>query len=159
EFHLPVIVIGEEIDALARTRGVGEDVHDRIMSTLLQRLDPNWGRTGDRLALFFFTTNLQQYVDPAMLRRAGGKVVNFGSLDRRPFAGVIRTRLREMPLAAPAGLSDPLRYTVDALTDWLFAPTSPDDGVVELTYAGTAATAVKYRRDFLVAALVDRAVQ
>lgn len=159
EFHLPVIVIGEEIDALARTRGVGEDVHDRIMSTLLQRLDTNWGRMSDRLALFFFTTNLPQHVDPAMLRRAGGKVVNFGSLDRRTFAGVIRAHLRGMPLVVPAGVSDPLRYTVDALTDWLFAPAGPDDGVVELTYAGTAAMVVKHRRDFLVGALVDRAVQ
>jgi ATP-dependent 26S proteasome regulatory subunit len=159
EFHLPVIVIGEEIDALARTRGAGEDVHDRIMSTLLQRLDPNWGRTGDRLVLFFFTTNLQQHVDPAMLRRAGGKVVNFGSLDRRSFAGVIRTHLGGMPLAVPASVSDPLGYTVDALTDWLFAPTGHDDGVVELTYAGTAATVVKHRHDFLIGALVDRAVQ
>jgi hypothetical protein len=44
------------------------------------------------------------------------------------------------------------------LTAWLFGP-NVDQGVVELTYAGSTTPVIKYRRDFLTGALVDRAVQ
>ncbi len=64
EYELPLLVIGEEADALARSRGT-DSVHDRVEVTLLQRLDMTSQKLKDKLILFLFTSNVPELVDPA----------------------------------------------------------------------------------------------
>jgi len=159
-WELPVIAICEECDGLARARG-DDAIHDRIQTTLLQRLDVTCQKLKDKLVLFLFTTNVPEVVDPAFLRRAGGTTERFGRLGRRSFLSVFQKHVRGLPIQSdngfsPAGLQK--RLAADVLA-WLFSPNGQDKGQVELTYAGSTTPTLKYRRDFLTGALVDRAVQ
>ncbi len=171
---LPVLVVLEEVDGLGRARG-HEAVHDRILTSILQSLDPGRLELSDRLIIVLATTNEPHLVDPALLRRIGGTIEHFHRLKRRSFSAVLDRLTRELP-AAPtsdgtdgddnAGESDEStghrriwRQHVDRLAAWFFSPNGADPGLVELTYAGSATPVIKYRRDFLTAALVDRAVQ
>jgi ATP-dependent 26S proteasome regulatory subunit len=159
EHVLPVIVIGEEIEALARARGGHEAVHDRIQTTLLERFETSSEEWRERLVIFLFTTNVPQLVDSAMFRRAGGEVVRLRALDRRSFAAVLEKQLRKRRLRAGLGEAGEARARLVAeLTSWVFAPAS-DPGQVEIHLLGTPAPLVKHRRDFMTAALVQRAVE
>jgi hypothetical protein len=158
--ELPVLVICEECDGLARARG-DDAIHDRIQTTLLQRLDVTCQQLKDKLVLFLFSTNVPEIVDPAFLRRAGGTTERFGRLTRRSFLAVLHKHLRGLPVQsdngfAPAELQRRLGADV---AGWLFSANGQDRGQVELTYAGATAPVLKYRRDLLTGALVDRAVQ
>ncbi len=157
---LPVLAICEECDGLARARG-DDTIHDRIQTTLLQRLDVTCQKLKDKLVVFLFTTNVPEVVDPAFLRRAGGTTEKFGRLNRRSVLSVLHKHLRGLPVHsdngfAPAELQRRLAGDVAA---WLFSPAGQDKGQVELIYAGSTTPAVKHRKDFLTGALVDRAVQ
>jgi ATP-dependent 26S proteasome regulatory subunit len=157
---LPLLAICEECDGLARARG--EDaIYDRIQTTLLQRLDVTCQKLKDKLVIFLFTTNVPHVVDPAFLRRAGGTTEHFGRLNRRSFVAVLHKHLRGLPFVAEKGVepAEAERRAAADLTAWLFSPNGPDRGQVELTYVGSSAPVLKYRRDFLTGALVDRAVQ
>jgi ATP-dependent 26S proteasome regulatory subunit len=90
--ELPVLVICEEIDALARQRG-SDAIHDRIQTTLLTSLDPARGLFRDRLVLVMCTTNAPGLVDAAFRRRAGGTVSSFGPMDRFTFRAVLQKHL------------------------------------------------------------------
>jgi ATP-dependent 26S proteasome regulatory subunit len=154
-WQLPVLVIAEEIDALARQRG--EDaIHDRIQTTLLTRLDPAHELYRDRIVLVVCTSNVPSLLDVAFVRRAGGTVETFGRLSRRSFRAVLAKQLRDRPLWGGEGAE---RRLIADLTAWLFAPNASDAGQVEITYVGQPNPVVKHRRDFLTAGLVDRAVQ
>jgi ATP-dependent 26S proteasome regulatory subunit len=160
EFELPVLVIGEEIDGLARSRGLGDPVYDRIQTTALERLDTNYARLQNALVLFVFTTNVPQLVDPAFLRRAGGTAERFGRLDRRSFGTVLSKHVRGLPLSRGIGSGkDAERHLVRHVTDWLYSPNGHDPGQVQVTYVGSSTPEMKFRYDFLTGALVDRAVQ
>ena len=45
------------------------------------------------------------------------------------------------------------------VTDWLFSPNGHDPGQVEVTFAGSATTETKYRRDVLTGSVVDLSLQ
>jgi SpoVK/Ycf46/Vps4 family AAA+-type ATPase len=157
----PVLVIIEEAEGLARARHHDHDaVYDRILTTALQRLDPVRANVRERLIIFLATTNEPHIMDPAFLRRVGGSIAVFGRLNRSAFRAVLQKLTRGLPAASDNGHTQEevwKRFNND-LTVWLFGPNS-DTGVVELTYAGSTTPVVKYRRDFLTGALVDRAVQ
>jgi ATP-dependent 26S proteasome regulatory subunit len=160
EFELPVLVICEEIDGLARSRG-GDPIYDRIQTTALERLDLNCQKLRDRLIIFIFTTNVPHLVDPAFLRRAGGTWEHFGRLGRRAFESVLEKHLSGLPFP-PAYAADgrkPERRTVREVSDWLYSTNGHDPGQVQLTFVGSSTPQVKHRRDFLTGALVQRAVQ
>jgi hypothetical protein len=150
--ELPLLVICEEIDGLARQRGE-DGVHDRIQTTLLQRLDTTSQKLRDQLVVFLFTTNRPGIVDAAFLRRAGGTSEHFGRLDRRAFLAVLGKHLDGRPLAAPR------TAVVADLAAFLYAPRGEDQGQVEVSLLGQPAPRRFYRRDFLTGGLVDRAVQ
>ncbi|MFQ5503608.1 MAG: AAA family ATPase [Planctomycetota bacterium] len=152
---LPVLVIFEEIDGLARARGQ-DSIHDRILTTLLHRLDATNQKFKDQPVLMCFTTNVPEVVDPAFLRRVGGTVVRFERLNRHSFVTVLEKHLRGLPFAAP-GLESRRRALAD-IVSWLFSPNG-DQGQVEITFMGSTRPVKKYRRDMLTGALVDRAVQ
>jgi len=155
EWTLPVLVVCEEIDALARQRG--EDaVHDRIQTTLLTRLDPAQALYEDQLVIVICTSNVAGSLDSAFVRRAGAEVASFGRLSRFEFRAVLARQLARRPVA---GGEEGLGRAIADLTAWLFAPNGDDPGQVEVTYVGQPTAEPKYRRDFLTAGLVDRAVQ
>lgn len=158
--RLPVLVVIEEIDGFGRARG-HEAIYDRILTTLLERLDPNRQELSQRLIIFIATTNTPHLVDSALFRRIGGSIEHFGRLGRRSFSAVLEKHVRGLPAASRNGYAQSAiwRRNVDSLTNWLFSPNSPDPGLVEVSLAGSTAPLVRYRRDFLTGALVDRAVQ
>ena len=101
KYMLPVFVVGEEIEALGRQRGSDhEAVHDRIMVSLLDRLDPSRPEFREYCIICLFTTNAQSLVDPAILRRVGSRIYKFGRLtQRRAFEAVLTKQLASIPLA------------------------------------------------------------
>ncbi len=161
KFILPVLVLCEEIDGLARERGQ-DSIHDRIQVTLLERLDATSQKLRDKLILFLFSTNVPHLVDPAFLRRAGGVVERFGRLSRRGFNAVLEKNLRDLPVrktSKPLSKSSGNRSLVSEVSGWLFSPNGEDQGQVEITFVGTSQPLIQYRRDMLTGGLVDRAVQ
>jgi ATP-dependent 26S proteasome regulatory subunit len=160
QFKLPVLLILEEVDGMGRARGQ-EAIHDRILTTVLQSLDPGRAELSDRLVIVLATTNEPHLVDPALLRRVGGSIEKFGRLKRRAFMAVLEKLTRGLPAASNNGSTqrEIWDHHIQSLGAWFFGPNSADPGLVELTYAGSASTVVKYRRDFLTGGLVDRAVQ
>lgn len=161
EFNLPVMVVMEEAEGMGRTRGNDHDtVYDRILTTLLQRLDPNRAGLSDKLVVFLSTTNEPHLVDPAFLRRIGGAVEHFGRLDRKGFIDVLAKHVSGLPAADGNGKGQKQlwRENISQLEDWLYSEESNLLGVLELSLKG-APNETKYNRDFLTGALVDRAVQ
>ena len=160
KWYLPVLAIAEEIDALARARGEGDPIYDRIMTTGLERLDATCQKFKDQLVVFLFTSNVPHLVDPAFLRRAGGTIERFGRLDKRGFQAVLAKHIRELPFQEQYGAQDHAEQrAVRSVTDWLFSRNGHDPGQVTVTFVGSATPVLKFRRDFLTGALVDRAVQ
>lgn len=159
-WELPVLVIAEEIDGLARHRGE-DGVHDRILTTLLEGLDPARPLFRDRLVFFLATTNASHLVDMAVIRRIGGRIERFGHLGRRAFAAVLAKQLERRPFAGAGhiGGADLRRRAVVDITSWLHAPSSTAPVQVELTFVGQATPTPIHHRDFLTAGLVDRAIQ
>ncbi len=160
EFRLPVLAIMEEIDGVARTRG-SEPVYDRILTTALQRLDPTRPDLKDKLIVYVATTNDAHNVDRAFIRRVGGSIHHFGRLSRKGFVSVLQKHLNRVPAGNGNGApeQESRRRIVNDMVAWLFSPNGSDRGLLQLTYAGSANAATRYRRDFLTGALVDRAVQ
>ena len=157
--QVPVILVLEEIDGLTRHRG-GDAVYDRILTTLLELLDPARPEFQDHMILVLGTTNVPELIDMAFLRRIGGTVERFGRLMRRSFASVAAKKLAQVPMAG-SGDRDPetLRAaTVSELTSWLYSPNGETSGQVALHIVGTQTPDVRYRRDFMTAGLVERAV-
>ncbi len=158
-YTLPVLVVLEEIDGLGRARGHEANL-DRILTTMLRRLDPARPDLQDRFILFVATTNVADQVDPALLRRVSGRVERFGRLRRRDFIAVLETHLRGRPLRRNgSGSVDALHGILADVAGWLFGDRDADPGQVDVSYQGSANPDRKYRRDFLTASVVDRAVQ
>ena len=149
-FVLPVMVVLEEAEGMGRHRG-GDSIYDRIMTVVLQRLDPNREGLSDKLVVFLSTTNEPHLVDPAFLRRIGGSVVHFGRLDRDGFNSVLKKHVEGLPSEKS------WKQIITAVNEQLFGES--DRGVVALDFQGHSEPVVKYKRDFLTGALVDRAVQ
>lgn len=160
EYQLPVLAILEEVDGLAQARG-HDPIHDRILTTVLQCLDTTRVDLKDKLIIYLGTTNEPQQVDRAFFRRIGGSVEHFGRLNRPGFVAVLQKHLHGLPLASNNGHSpeEIERQLVADLSAWLFSPNGSDRGLVELGFAGSSHPDIRYRRDFLTGALIDRAVQ
>lgn len=157
KYELPVLVILEEIDGIARTRGQ-EAVYDRILTGLLQRLDPNRACLKEKLIIFVGTTNEPRMVDIAFSRRIGASVEKFGGLGRAGFSKVLKKQISDLPIDHNGG-KDAVNALVSDLTAWLFAPNGSDEAVIEITYVAGNTVDLRYRRDFLTGALLDRSVQ
>jgi SpoVK/Ycf46/Vps4 family AAA+-type ATPase len=160
QLKLPVLIVLEEVDGLGRARGQ-EPIGDRILATVLQSLDPGRLELSDRLVIVLATTNEPHLVDPALLRRVGGSIETFNRLKRRSFMAVLEKLTRGLPAASDNGCrpQDLWDSHIQNLAAWFFSPNGSDPGLVEMTYAGSTTPVIKYRRDFLTGALVDRAVQ
>lgn len=159
EIRLPVLVVLEEIDGIARSRTDTDPVYSRVLTTLLQRLDPGQPSLQQRLIVFIGTTNEPGQVDRAFLRRIGGTVEVFGGLDRKGFMLVLDKHLRGMPLESDGTMSQNAtrqKFT-NRLATWLFD--QPEcSGLVEITMQGHQPK-VFHKREFITGGLIDRAVQ
>jgi len=160
EHTLPVLVILEELDGLARSRG-HDAIYDRVLTTVLERMDPGRQSLQGKLIVFLATTNVPEQVDTAILRRIGGTVERFGRLTRRSFQLVLSKCLNGLPLGSDNGCSRATlqRSMILSLSAWLYGPNSGDKGQVEIAVAGSTIPEVRYRRDFLTGALVNQAVR
>lgn len=159
EFVLPILIYMEEIDGIASQRGsdgCNGQVHDRILTTLLQRMDPTV--IGDRPIISIATTNEPGSVDRAFLRRVGGEIAHFGMLCNKSFPAVLDKHLRKLPVQDGTGKSQNTlkKELVGQLTELFYERKQPH--VVDIHLQG-AGQLQKYRRDFMTAAMVDRAVQ
>jgi ATP-dependent 26S proteasome regulatory subunit len=158
--RLPVVVILEEVEGLARRRG-GQDaaVYDRILTTLLQRLDDPADELGRLPVILLSTTNRPDLIDSAMARRLGTQA-RFNRLDREGLFAVLEKKMRpRFPYEGVAGLTakEARLAMIERVTATLFGPGAERDGAVEVTLKG-GRRLVKHRRDFLTGALVDQAV-
>lgn len=162
--RLPVVVILEEVDGIARRRSNGEHdgsggAFDRILSTLLQRLDDPVDDLGRLPLVIISTSNRPSNIDVAMQRRLGAKVARFGRLDREGFAAVLGKKIKPTyPVASQNGHPrEELRQRLlDAVVAEFYSPRN-DSGEVEVTLRD-GAKVVKHARDFLSGAVVESAV-
>jgi ATP-dependent 26S proteasome regulatory subunit len=158
--RLPVVVILEEVEGLARRRGGQEAaVYDRILTTLLQRLDDPADEMGRLPVLLLSTTNRPDLIDSAMARRLGVQA-RFSRLDREGLAAVLGKKMKpHFPYQPVAGLTarEVRAALIEQVVGTLFGPGAGRDGAVEVTLKG-GRRLVKYRRDLLTGALVDQAV-
>jgi ATP-dependent 26S proteasome regulatory subunit len=149
---LPVVVVLEEVEGLARQRGRHEAVYDRVLTTLLQRLDdPAEGLA--RLPLILIsTTNRPDLIDAAMARRLGQQA-RFTRLDHEGLSAVLAKKLRpQYPYA-----NGQREEIIAAVGRWLFGPGAEAQEVVEITL-DDGQEIVKRRRDFLTGGLIEQAV-
>jgi len=175
-FELPVLVVLEEIDGLARQRGE-EAIYDRIMTTALQRLDPSRPELRNSFVIVVATSNVAHQCDHAFLRRVSGKIEKFGRLSRAAFCAVLAKHVSGLPIASvtssgaqateqsskPTSNQTSDRHTeqslLAAVSSWLFRAEDQDTPLVEISFAGSTQPCRKYRKDFLTASLIERAVQ
>jgi SpoVK/Ycf46/Vps4 family AAA+-type ATPase len=152
EWHLPVLAIMEEADGLSRTRGE-DSIHDRIQTTMLQRLDATVSKAlSNHLILFFSTSNTPQLIDPAFLRRAGGTITHFGRLNKEAFNSILSKHVKDLPLL---NCNNEAEF-VETIASLMYP--EDDTQMVTLKYQGGGGE-VKYRKDFMVGAIIDRAIQ
>jgi ATP-dependent 26S proteasome regulatory subunit len=148
-FRLPVIAIIEEVDGLARNRGMDHDgIYDRILTTALQWLDSTRPELSEKLILYLGTTNEPDTIDRAFLRRIGGTIDKFTRLDKHGFSSVLDKHLNRVPVSVPKGKA------VSDVVEWVFG--HPDS--IEVTYQN-GKSEIRNRSHMLTGALVDRAVQ
>jgi len=158
-FKLPVMVVMEEAEGMGRTRGEGFDpIYDRILSTLLQRLDPNRAGLANELVVFLSTTNEPHLVDPAFLRRIGGSIETFGLLNQSEFIDVLSKHVAGLPAQDGNGKTQKKLWAEinSQLESWLYGEETR--GIVEVVLPGKPSL-IKFHRDFLTGALIDRATQ
>ena len=159
--QLPCIAVLEEFDGLARRRGQGDPIFDRVLTTLLQYLDATRPEISRNLVYWVATTNIAHEVDSAAIRRIGGRRERFGHLRAPAFASVLDTHLKGLPLASRNGHQDAAdirRALVSELTGWIFHANGDDGGQVRVLYANRDAQ-IKHRRHFMTGALVSTSVQ
>jgi ATP-dependent 26S proteasome regulatory subunit len=161
KLQLPVVVILEEIEGLARRRGEHDaGVYDRIIGTLLQRLDDPTDDLGKLPLILIASSNRPELIDSAMWRRLAGVRASFTRLDREALTAVLGKKLRpHYPFAACNGHGrDEVRaHIIDEVVAALFSPNGDDAALVEVTLRD-GKKILKHPRDFLTGAVVEQAV-
>lgn len=161
QVRLPVVVIIEEGEGLTRRRGEFDSgVYDRILGTMLQRLDDPNNDLGQLPLILITTSNRPELMDSAMWRRLSGVRAKYGRLDRDGLAAVLGKKLKaHYPYASCNGYStDQLRIkAIDQIVGNLYSPNGTDQGLIEVTFRD-GKKALKHRRDFLTGAIVEQAV-
>jgi hypothetical protein len=157
---LPVVVVLEEIEGIARRRG-GPDAaaYDRILATLLRRLDDPSDDLGRLPLVLISTSNRPDLIDSALARRLGLRA-RFARLDRDSFSAVLDKKMKpDYAYELEAG-QEPAQVRADLLarvTAWLFGPGPGAATVLRLTLDDGREIS-KRRRDFLTGGVVEQAV-
>lgn len=161
--QLPITVIFEEVDGIARRRSSGENdgssgAMDRILGTLLQRLDDPLDELSKLSLILISTSNRPAMIDAAMSRRLGGKVARFKRLDRDGLAAVLGKKIKsQYPFASRNGTSPGQLRTqlIDEVVASLFSPSNEESPLIELTLRD-GQKIERYSRDFLTGALIEQ---
>lgn len=159
--RLPVLLIMEEAEGLGRRRGeVGGDVYDRVIGTLLQRLDGSFKDLGPLPVIMIATTNRPEMFDSAMKRRLGGTLAPFDCLSQRGTAAVLAKKMKKhFPYATQNGEGQEAarELLIDEVVSSLYSPNGDDQGAIEATLR-EGGKETFHRRDFLTGAVVEQAV-
>ena len=161
KLRLPVMVVLEEIDGIGQQRGHDHDgIHDRILTTWLQRLDPQRSSFRDQPVIWLATTNTPELVDPALMRRIGGSIEFFGRLNRHGFSSVLLKKVMSLPAASNNGHTQQEIWekNVEILSNLLYSPNTNEKGMIEVLYAGSTTPEVKHARHFMTPAIIAKAV-
>lgn len=162
--RLPVVVILEEVEGVARRRSSGNHdgtggAMDRILGTLLQRLDDPTDELAGLPLVIISTSNRPSLIDVAMHRRLGAKVARFKRLDRQGLAAVLEKKVKpDYEFARRNGepKSRLRRSLIDEVVANLFDPEN-DAGILEITL-GDGTRLTKFPREFLTGAVVEQAL-
>jgi hypothetical protein len=160
---LPITIIFEEVDGIALRRSDGDHdgasgAMDRILGTLLQRLDDPLDELSKLSLILISTSNRPSMIDAAMQRRLAAKVARFKRLDRDGLAAVLRKKVKpDYPLASQNGTpQERLRdQLIDEVVASFFSPTNDASPRVELTLRD-GQKLERYSRDFLTGAIVEQ---
>jgi len=159
--RLPVVVILEEFEGIAKRRGAYDgDVYDRIIGMLLQRLDDTTDDLAGLPIFFLATTNRPELVDAAMWARLASVSATFNRLDREATAAILAKKLKpSYPYASENGTpaEKSRQAVIDRTVAWMYSPNGEDAGQVELTLRN-GDKLLKYRRDFLTGRLIEQAL-
>jgi ATP-dependent 26S proteasome regulatory subunit len=159
--YLPVVVLLEEVEGIARRRGEWDGgIYDRIVGTLLQRLDDATHDLGKLPVILIATSNRPDLIDAAMWRRLAGVRAHFTRLDRDGLLAVLGKKIPpQCPLAGGEGHASEERRArlIDQVVDWFYGPAVENHRLVEIRLRD-GQKAVKYRQDFLTGAVVEQAV-
>jgi ATP-dependent 26S proteasome regulatory subunit len=159
--RLPLVVILEEAEGIARRRGEYDgSVYDRVIGTLLQRLDDPTHDLAGLPIITIATTNRPDMFDAAMWRRLAGVRAHFERLTRAGTAAVLDKKLKDhFPYATDNGATpEEVRdRIIDQIVSTLFSPNGDDGGLVEITLRD-GKKELRYARDFLTGATVEQAV-
>jgi ATP-dependent 26S proteasome regulatory subunit len=157
---LPVVVILEEVEGIARRRGEpGAATYDRILATLLQRLDDPTDELGKLPLLLISTSNRPDLIDSAMCRRLGLQA-RYTRLDREGFVAVLDKKLKPNYPYAPVADWTPERVRDDIIKQaggFFFGAGASSAGAVEIVL-DDGREIVKRRRDFLTGGIIEQAV-
>ena len=157
---LPIVLILEEVEGIARRRGEpGAATYDRILATLLQRLDDPTDELGKLPLLLISTSNRPDLIDSAMCRRLGLQA-RFTRLDREGLAAVLDKKLKpNYPFApVPDWTAGQVRDDIiSQIGAWMFGPGAGNVGMVEIVL-DDGREVLKRRRDFLTGGIVEQAV-
>lgn len=161
EIRLPTVLLMEEIEGLARRRGAddGTGVYDRVIGTLLQRLDDPNDDLSQLPLIIIATSNRPSMIDIAMWRRLASVVARFHRLDRDGLTAVLDKKLKpRFPFASRNGHSNEQLRTIliDEVVATLCSPNG-DDTIIEITLRDGAKVR-KDRRHLLTGAVVETAV-
>lgn len=158
---LPIIVLMEEAEALAKRRGEFDGaIYDRVIGMLLQRLDDPTDSLANVPLFWITTSNRAEIMDSAMWRRLAGVRAEFRRLDRDGVRAVLHKKLKpKFPYASHNGTpqSDLRTQTIDRIVASLYSPQGEDAGQLELTL-NDGQKLTKHRRDLLTGAVIERAV-
>jgi ATP-dependent 26S proteasome regulatory subunit len=159
--RLPVVVLLEEAEGIARRRGEWDGgIYDRIAGTLLQRLDDATHDQGKLPVILIATSNRPDLIDAAMWRRLAGVRARFTRLDQAGLAAILGKKLPpHYPLAGNVDQPPEQRRTalIGRVVDSFFGPAVEDQRVVEIRLRD-GQKVIKYRRDFLTGAVVEQAL-
>jgi hypothetical protein len=157
----PVVLIFEECEALGRRRGMdeGNAVYDRVIGTLLQRLDDPTNDLAGIPLIIIASSNRPDMLDGAMWRRLANVVARFERLERQGFVAVLNKKIKaSYPLVSLNGHPhDAVRSRlIDEVTSAMYS--NIDGGaLVEITLRD-GSKVEKRPCHFLTGAIVEQAV-
>ncbi|MHC4942561.1 MAG: ATP-binding protein [Planctomycetota bacterium] len=159
--RIPLMVIMEEAEGIARRRGEYDgSVYDRVIGTLLQRLDDPTHDLAGLPIIMIATTNRPDMFDAAMWRRLAGVRAHFQRLTREGTAAVLSKKLKDhFPYASANGTppEEVRDRIIEQIVSNLFSPNGDETGLVEITLRD-GKKELRYARDFLTGSTVEQAV-
>lgn len=158
---LPIVLILEECESIGRKRTEGDAnaVYDRVIGTLLQRLDDPTDDLGKLPLITIATSNRPDILDIAMYRRLANMVARFQRLDGEAFFAVLSKKIKPTyPIVSNNGhRKDALRKALlDEVFSAFYSPNT-EEPLIEVTLRD-GAKLNKSTRHFFTGAIVEQGV-